>query len=82
MLLLTLSFSGCTKVVTIYKDKPILPDESLIAHPCKAQYDFNTPRELLVVSKKNEKCVEQYKITLDKLTDWKKQQQEIYNKKN
>lgn len=79
MLLLILSLSGCTKVATIYKDKPILPDKSQLVHPCEAQYKFTTPRQLMIVSKRNEKCIEQYKATLDKLTQWKTEQEKIYN---
>jgi hypothetical protein len=68
--------SGCTKVQT--KQTLSTPSDSLLIHPCKAEDEFTTPRELMVVNKKNVHCIEQYKTTIDSLIDWKQKQQLIY----
>lgn len=54
-----------------------MPDELMI-NPCIAEKHFTTPREHLIVSKKNELCIEQYEVVIEKQREWKVVQTEIY----
>jgi hypothetical protein len=81
MLPLILIFSGCTEGRVKPVSKLIVPEDSMLVHPCSPVDDFNTPRELSIVNTKNIGCIEKYKLTLDKLSEWKQKQQLIYKEK-
>lgn len=60
----------------------IVPDESVLHHPCKEEYGYSTTRELSVLNNKNRNCLLKYKEVVDSTIKWIEEQKLILTKES
>jgi hypothetical protein len=80
MISFLLILSGCSQRV-VYKQKevPVLTPDFLLLHPCQAQASGDTVRSLAKAYVKNNSCIEQYRLLVEKQIKHKQETKALFD---